>query len=373
MKFNPVSFILGAKSYIAPVDDVISFLMGRAVSATEQSWRTITNVAIADFTTVSTTLGALVIDVTPVQFGSGDPSPTNARPISGWTGANISRTGKNLFDASSAENGYVTADGTINTDNTGRHSPLIPVNAGEIYTFSGYANAYTASRRFHAYDANGNWLEQLAAKTDSTLNQWYALTAEIPAGARYVRLSWRREDTSIMLEMGSARTTYEAFGTVYPVSWQSEAGEVYGGALDVTTGILTITHIAMTLGDIEALTDSSTGTGKFARYDFPPVFVPQTTNPVMVQGEAFKSVLYGNRGVAWTGSANLSNTFLLVFVPSDATVSVVNTALSGTRAVMELVTPQIVQLTPTEVNVFIGVNNIFADCGNINTITYRER
>lgn len=32
---------------------------------------------------------ALTIGIEPVQSGSGDPSPENVRPISGWTGANI--------------------------------------------------------------------------------------------------------------------------------------------------------------------------------------------------------------------------------------------------------------------------------------------
>lgn len=34
-------------------------------------------------------LKSLTVNVEPVQSGSGDPSPTNVRPISGWTGANV--------------------------------------------------------------------------------------------------------------------------------------------------------------------------------------------------------------------------------------------------------------------------------------------
>ena len=33
----------------------------------------------------------------PVQSGSGDPSPSNVRPISGWTGCEVTRCGKNLY------------------------------------------------------------------------------------------------------------------------------------------------------------------------------------------------------------------------------------------------------------------------------------
>lgn len=36
-------------------------------------------------------LKSLKVAISPVQSGSGDPSPSNVRPISGWTGANIHR------------------------------------------------------------------------------------------------------------------------------------------------------------------------------------------------------------------------------------------------------------------------------------------
>lgn len=34
-------------------------------------------------------LADLILNITPIQSGEGDPSPTNIRPISGWTGANV--------------------------------------------------------------------------------------------------------------------------------------------------------------------------------------------------------------------------------------------------------------------------------------------
>ena len=43
-------------------------------------------------------IDSLKIHFSPQQAGSGDPSPSNVREISGWTGLNISKTGKNLFD-----------------------------------------------------------------------------------------------------------------------------------------------------------------------------------------------------------------------------------------------------------------------------------
>ena len=45
----------------------------------------------------NTPLKSAVVNIEPVQSGSGDPSPTNIRPISGWTQAVVTRTRKNLF------------------------------------------------------------------------------------------------------------------------------------------------------------------------------------------------------------------------------------------------------------------------------------
>jgi len=49
----------------------------------------------------------------PVQSGSGDPSPENVRPITGWTGCNVVRCGKNLFDPSSSETIDTQGDGSL--------------------------------------------------------------------------------------------------------------------------------------------------------------------------------------------------------------------------------------------------------------------
>lgn len=45
---------------------------------------------------------------TPVQEGTGDPSPINIRPITGWTGCAIKHTGKNMFDMNQFALSYST-------------------------------------------------------------------------------------------------------------------------------------------------------------------------------------------------------------------------------------------------------------------------
>lgn len=51
------------------------------------------------------------IRIEPVQSGSGDPSPSNVRPITGSEGVTLSVTGKNLYDCAEFSS-YKQADGT---------------------------------------------------------------------------------------------------------------------------------------------------------------------------------------------------------------------------------------------------------------------
>ena len=55
--------------------------------------------AIASFPDGSAApIKSIIINIEPVQSGEGDPSPTNIRPITGWTGANVVRKNANLWN-----------------------------------------------------------------------------------------------------------------------------------------------------------------------------------------------------------------------------------------------------------------------------------
>ena len=88
---------------------------------------------------INNALSSPVVDLTvgiePVQSGTGDPSPTNVRPISGWTGCNVQRTGKNL--CCSTVHGYVDggSQNRININNNSESAVFYAV-AGKTYTIS---------------------------------------------------------------------------------------------------------------------------------------------------------------------------------------------------------------------------------------------
>lgn len=68
----------------------------------------------ATFTTdMAKPLRKLLIPFTPVQSGSGDPSPTNIRPITGWTGLNIYQSGENTSNPETTAVSWSTEAGTV--------------------------------------------------------------------------------------------------------------------------------------------------------------------------------------------------------------------------------------------------------------------
>lgn len=80
------------------------------------------------------------VDLLPVQVGTGDPSPENVRPISGWTGTNIGHAGKNLLG------GIVLADAVVSSMPSATIYPDVKyVSFAENATTQHVINGYGAS------------------------------------------------------------------------------------------------------------------------------------------------------------------------------------------------------------------------------------
>lgn len=56
--------------------------------------------------------------------------------------------------------------------------------------------------------------------------------------------------------------------------------------------------------------------------------------------------------------------------PHGTTIEEMRTGLSGRSYVYELATPQTYQLDPTEVDLLLGQNNVWTDCGSVE-VTYK--
>lgn len=246
----------------------------------------------------------ITVDIAPVQSGSGDPSPDNVRPITGWTGANVYRTGKNLWSL-----------GNVSGTRAVAKSVFLPAGS---YAFS-TKNTTTAATEtvrviFTLADsttAQINVTANATGRVSTTFNASKAITqAQFWAGSSAANSNGQTfEFSDIQFELGSTATAYEPYsGNTYTITFPNEAGTVYGGTLDVTNGKLTVTD------------------GYIASY-----------NGETIPGE-------------WISSMDV--------------YAAGTTPTIGAQVVYKLATPTTYNLTPQQIQLLLGVNNVWANTGD---------
>lgn len=135
---------------------------------------------------------ALDIGLNPIQNLHGYEYP--------WVGG----TGKNLFDISTVTTGaYIGSDGTIASSQYYQYTALIPVTEGN-YIFSAVSTGTatgSSTRRIHGYDANGDWVQQLAYLTQvESQGDAISIPFTVPSGISYVRVSTRINEKEEQVE-----------------------------------------------------------------------------------------------------------------------------------------------------------------------------
>ena len=237
--------------------------------------------------------------------------------------------GKNLFDVSTVIEGkYINENGVISDSSVSRYSDLIPVVAGETYTFSGTQTIdETNDKRFHVY-ANGIWKGQILLERISMGS--FSVTLTIPEGCNGLRISEFLSDADVMLELGSTATTYAPYSNICPISGFTElniyssqtqnaqdatvytinlGNVVYGATYDIESGALTVTDINMS----------------------------------SYAGETLPGAWISDRDVYTPGTS----------------------PTIGAQVVYKLFSPFNVYLTPQKIQTYAGSNNIWANTGTI--------
>ena len=204
---------------------------------------------------------SLVAQINPVQAGSGDPSPTNVRPITGWTAVNV------IVSPTT-----IASDGTTTTTALGR-----TVYGGTVDVVTG---VLTVTHGYYLLDGSENWT---AAETTSTYNNFKIYKSE----------------------------TFKSLGN--------------GG-----NGVSNMAVYGRNYTDGKIIFRSAIGANSTALY----FFVPKT---MVADLAAWKSLL---------GTTNLQMT-------------------------MELATPITYSLTAQQVELLTGQNHVWADTGDI-TITWGD-
>ena len=432
------------------------------------------------FTTdVEKELLALKAAFSPVQSGSGDPSPTNVRSISGRSGVNVWHTGKNLFDEANRTEptGYIryyndgvglylpagtytaacgdtvngiyvkdaststsiktTYNTTYNTftltepknviisyykegiDHTMKCWLVVGSEKGEYSAYTGHTypvtfpamgknlfdvSTYPFTSSKYIDGANGRLINNAgqAATADFipldgfdgqqiTLNKrpggtapgiaFYSddsesafisgvknqggtadtpMTVTVPNGTKYFRFTIKDGTTDIQIEQGSTATTYEPY-----------TNTIYGGSVDLVSGVLTVTHAFDTIDENSVLEINGTiaGTSTEIRY---------TPNKTKANGEFnFVCDKFNTSSSTSVGNARGRSTSGKVFfrIPDSVTTEAGAKAYFGenvTHIAYELATPLTYHLTPQQITALLD-NTIWSDGNDNCEVTYYKK
>ena len=333
---------------------------GSGVTATlDGSTATTIRISIKSGTEVSNQVYKPMVRFSSVTDATFAPY-SNICPITGWTGAKVSRTGKNLYNfdeqALRSNNTYLATNLPHNTNfvfstNTQITGLYISYSDDETMPFLTGATGWTNIN----YRYNTTFVPFNSGK-----HRWYRLVTYEIGGV---------QERPYQLELGSTATDYEPYqGVTYDITFPAEAGTVYGGTLDVVRGTLTVDMAMIDLGDANWNSDQNR----------PGVFYRG------VSGRKFASSViacteYNVRNISVTTNVDYyisgANSYGggVIFVRdtrySGNTAAEFRIAVSGVMIVYELATPITYQLTPQQIRTLFGINNIWADTGDT-AVTY---
>lgn len=279
-------------------------------------------------------LKSLLVDIEPVQSGSGDPSPTNIRPIIGWDAAKVTRTGKNLLG------GLPMAQAIVNAVGNATYSKQVSDDTGDYVTIK--ASSYTNNKVFTS---------GVKFKSNTQYTVILKVTRNIVGTSVSSNISVRYTD-----------------GTYKIITFAESTGTEIVTAAFVTDGAKTVKHIETSWGG---------GTSKIY-YDECGIFggvltasdfVPYTGTSLNIQ---LGRTVYGGTLNVLTGElvaypyyASYNGETLTGRWVSDRDKYVSEaTPTIGAQVVDMSGTGTTYTLDPQTVRSLVGQNNIFADTGN---------
>ena len=313
--------------------------------------------SIANFTTsLVKPLVALSSTIVAQQAGSGTPSPSNPRSISGFSSVNFYQYGKNLLpnlkfqqstqavvlghDAYAFTTFLKAGTYTFSCDTT--------TSCSIYYRYSGDSSATTV-----VGSGSGHKVGQITLSEDRTIRIYaYALDG-ISASAI----------TSFQIEEGSSDTGYEVYKT--PNTFTIALGQtVYGGVVDAKNGKLRVTHFykQSTWGEGTNATDLGDNIRKLFNFDFAGQgkFPATDANQQKCNVAPYK-VNFAEDSNHFYCNANQ----VVLFMPENTSSDTV------VQFVTELATPVEIDITANNFTTFAGENNIFSDCGEV-TVGFKQ-
>lgn len=312
----------------------------------------------------------------PKQSGTGDPSPSNVRAIDGWTGLDVHRNGKNLFDFF-ATGYYSPSRQSWTGDNKAISSKPVRMKAGTVVTLSspyagtGYSFEEWKIEVGSTSDCISENLITRASNSTGLISRTYTVQNDCFLMARTdtTNANMTVDSAQIQLELGSSATSYEAYnGTSYPISWQS-TGTVYGGYVDLISGEVWRTYSKLHFISSYFIDIIETTNNTYAAASAQIANIATTNNVVI--SDKFKGISNNNPTESGLYEACVtSERRLYIGLPSElSSLSLVKSwidDIDGFDVAYKLATPQLATtLTPETINALIGTNTFWSNADSV--------
>jgi len=263
----------------------------------------------------------------------------NICPISGYDKIEVLSCGKNLVDGKLS--GYaINANGTFASE-TGYDVVYAPVVKGASYVISSDGNATMA------------WFTNKPTATsqayDSSRYTYTVGVAIIAPITGWIAFRTVTNCANSQIEYGSTQSTYEPPIKIIDLS-ESLGRTVYGATLDVRTGVLTVTHNAVDMGNL-AWTKIVDGSYTYFRSEnitdmYPAVYTSSDLVCSCYQTAPVPAPQIPDASIRFYNNAQM----LIVFDSRYTDATSLQTALVGQKVGYPLATPFTIQLTPREIS-----------------------
>lgn len=326
---------------------------------------------------------SLIADINPVQSGSGTPSPQNIRPISGTDNVDTYVRGINIWNENGVRLGwYDSSTGAwISNTSAGQLGNIYPIQVvgGESYYIK------TPSRlRILQYKADGTFISASNHNDEVlTMNGECAYINFNTFSGESSYPTYPTYNYDISINYPSTDHDYHAYnGTTYTTPL---GRTVYGGTLDLVSGVLTVTHkyiseTAQFTGASSYNTDTSHKNAIFWYACSDSAVATDTNAKYGIVCSGLEEITFNQAlstsaeyyGVYLNNSAN--TTMLRVAIPKSLGITTKDdanswlTSIGGLQIAYPLATPQTYQLTPQQIQTLLGTNNVWADSGDVEVV-----
>lgn len=287
----------------------------------------------------------------------------NICPINGYSSANITRCGVNLFNGTWEIGHRWEGDGTYSSqsDKNAGTPDKMPCKPNTTYAFVMNNISQTTFMYLSEFDANKTHIQKGSGNAITTGTKYVTFTTG--ANTHYVAFSLYANTDFTSTEVSDIGVNYPSTDHTYRpaeiIKKNIQLGQtVYGGVLDVTRGKLHVTWVAVDLGDL-TWTKIVNANGDFFKYEGN---LPLISNPL--NSKCSQYIIGNPYGLAtdnifycFNSGANL---IILVRDSRFSDANLFKTAMTTEQAKVsyELATPFDIDLTPVQIAALLGVNNV---------------